>query len=90
MMANILRSIPMLLVIGFNLLLAILFSLIYAEASETDLFIIITFTGMLSISTYIISFYSVSTFATKEKKKIKGVFPRRRGKLKELLQTRWY
>ncbi len=30
MMANILRSIPMLLVIGFNLLLAILFSLIYA------------------------------------------------------------
>lgn len=28
MMANILRSIPMLLVIGFNLLLAILFSLI--------------------------------------------------------------
>ncbi|MGH4767268.1 hypothetical protein ACRFEQ_29400, partial [Klebsiella pneumoniae] len=70
MMANILRSIPMLLVIGFNLLLAILFSLIYARKHpETDLFIIITFTGMLSISTYIISFYSVSTFATKEKKK---------------------
>ncbi|SSG01827.1 Uncharacterised protein [Klebsiella quasipneumoniae] len=32
MMANILRSIPMLLVIGFNLLLAILFSLIYARS----------------------------------------------------------
>lgn len=47
MMANILRSIPMLLVIGFNLLLAILFSLIYARKHpETDLFIIITFTGM--------------------------------------------
>ncbi len=72
MMANILRSIPMLLVIGFNLLLAILFSLIYARKHpETDLFIIITFTGMLSISTYIISFYSVSTFATKEKKENK-------------------
>ncbi|MFW8781211.1 hypothetical protein ACYPU5_07795 [Klebsiella pneumoniae] len=86
MMANILRSIPMLLVIGFNLLLAILFSLIYVRKHpETDLFIIITFTGMLSISTYIISFYSVSTFATKEKKKIKGVFPRRRGKLKRII-----
>ncbi|VGJ35635.1 Uncharacterised protein [Klebsiella quasipneumoniae] len=85
-MANILRSIPMLLVIGFNLLLAILFSLIYARKHpETDLFIIITFTGMLLISTYIINFYSVPTFATSEKKKIKGVFPGRRGKLKRII-----
>lgn len=36
MMANILRSIPMLLVIGFNLLLAILFSLIYARKHPGD------------------------------------------------------
>ena len=86
MMANILRSIPMLLVIGFNLLLAILFSLIYARKQpESDLFIIITFTGMLLISTYIINFYSVPTFATSEKKKIKGVFPGRRGKLKRII-----
>ncbi|HBW8874187.1 TPA: hypothetical protein MFN52_003141, partial [Klebsiella quasipneumoniae subsp. similipneumoniae] len=64
MMANTLRSIPILLLIGFNLLLAILFSLIYARKQpESDLFIIITFTGMLSISAYIINFYSVPTFA---------------------------
>lgn len=70
MMANILRSIPMLLVIGFNLLLAILFSLIYARKHpETDLFIIITFTGMLSISTYIISFYSFRPLQLRRKRK---------------------
>lgn len=85
-MANTLRSIPILLLIGFNLLLAILFSLIYARKQpESDLFIIITFTGMLSISAYIINFYSVPTFATSEKKNIKGVFPGRRGKLKRII-----
>ena len=43
MMANILRSIPMLLVIGFNLLLAILFSLIYARNHHNIYWYVINF-----------------------------------------------
>ena len=75
MMANILRSIPMLLVIGFNLLLAILFSFDCREASETDSFIIITFTGMLSISTYIISSTLFRTLQLRKKENKRCSFP---------------
>ncbi|PJX61605.1 hypothetical protein CWM56_28695, partial [Klebsiella sp. E-Nf3] len=88
MIGKFFRSVPVVFWISFIWWPAIMFSLAYArKRTSTDLLIIITFISMVLISGYIIRFFSSATFASTERKRLRGVFPGRKGKLKGIISA---
>lgn len=88
MMGKFFRSVPVAFWVSFLWWLVIMFSLVYARKyPDTDLLIIITFISMALISGYIISFFASAVFASTERKRLRGVFPGRKGKLKRIISA---
>lgn len=86
MMGKFFRSVPVVFWISFIWCPVIMFSLVYARNhTGTSLLIIITFISMVMVSGYIIGCFSSVTFASTERKRLRGVFPGRRGKLKGII-----